>query len=109
MLPWVVIRRFLPYVLGVIGISAIVFIIDQRAVERTTQKFEKMMEKEEKRLREANRIALKKANEVEQKLRDELDDRNDEIQKIIQEAQSSDDAGNIAISPNSVQRINRVR
>lgn len=113
MLPWVALRPFLPYVVGIAGIAAIVYMIDDRAfnsgVRKTVERYEEAMREERERLREANDAALEAARQREQALRDQLEARNAEIQRILEEGLSDPDAGRRAIGPDSVSRINRVR
>lgn len=113
MLPWVVLRPILPYIAGIAGIAAIVYMIDDRAfrsgVLKTTERYEEAMREERERLQQANDEALEAARVVEQELRDQLEARNAEIQRILEEGLSDPDAGRRAIGPDSVSRINRVR
>lgn len=109
----VVLRPILPYVIGILGISLIVYYIDDRAfksgVSKTTIRYEERMQQEAERIREANEASLEAARTVEKQLRKQLEARNEQIQQIIEEGSIDPDADRLSIGPDSVSRINRIR
>lgn len=109
----VAISTILPYAIGILGVAAIVYAIDDRAfrsgVKQTTDQYEAAMDAERERLQEANEAALREAREKEQQLRDQLDERNEIIQQILQEGLIDPDAGRRSLGTGSVSRINTIR
>ena len=104
--------RFLPYVLGLASISAVVwFIYDSgfdKGVEKTKIQYEEVIKKERKRVETANKEALDKARQNIENLEARLEVRNAQIRQIVSEAAQDPAATNDAISSSSVSRINRI-
>ena len=112
MLPWVVIRRFLPYIIIIATlVGAYLYVRNvayNNGVEDTTLKYETAIQNERDRLREANRIALEEARKKEAELSRLLRERDVTISQLLRETLSDPDAFRPAISLDGVRRINRV-
>jgi len=81
--------RFLPYVLGLASISAVVwFIYDSgfdNGVEKTKIQYEEVIKEERKRIVSANKEALDKARQNIENLEARLEVRNAQIRQIVSE------------------------
>lgn len=113
MLLMVVLRRYLPYILALAVILGMGFWIHGKGyrsgVAETVAKYEQQIQKERERLVAANKAALDSAKQREAELRKLLSERNVTVRQLLQEAVSDPGAGNVAVSADSVRRINRIR
>lgn len=113
MAAWLVLRPALPYIVAAVGLATIFYLIDDRAyrsgVQHTEQRYEHIISTERERLRNANQAALEAARLVERRLRSQLEERNAELQRIIEESRTDPDADRRAIGSDGVSRIDRVR
>lgn len=113
MLAWVVLRRVLPYIIGIIVILGVGYWIHQSGyrsgVDVTTRMYEQKIQEERERLLAANNAAQEEARKRLASLQQSLSERNDTIRLLMQEAYSDPAAGNSAFSADSVRRINRIR
>lgn len=113
MLPWVVLRRFLPYIIGVIVILGMGYWIHtsgyRSGVDDTTRMFEQRIQEERERLLAANQAAQESAKKKQAELQQLLSERNDTIRVLMQEAFNDPNAGNVAVGADSVRRIDRIR
>lgn len=113
MLPWVVLRRFLPYIIGIIVILGMGYWIYnsgyRSGVDVTVRMYEQRIQEERERLLAANQAAQEAARKKEAELQRLLSERNDTIRVLMQEAFNDPNAGNVAIGADSVRRIDRIR
>lgn len=108
MLPWVVIRRFLPYILVTGLLVGAYFYAYNRGVVITTQAFENAILEERNRVNEANREALREARQREIEMSRILRERNATIQNLHEQALEDPNANNPSISPDGVRRLNQL-
>lgn len=113
MLPWVVIRRFLPYVIVIIVILGMGYWIYssgyRKGVDVTTLAYEQSIQEERERQLAANLAAQEAAREKEAELQRRLSERNDTIRDLMQEAFNDPNAGNTSLGVDSVRRIQRIK
>lgn len=109
---WLVGLRLLPYLVGVSALAGVTwFIYDSgfdRGVEKTSKQYEIRINLERERLAEANREALRQAQEKVATLEASLEARNAEIRLLLSEAASDPNANNDALGADSVRRINNI-
>ena len=113
MLPWVVLRRLLPYILVIIVILGMGYWIYRsgynRGVDVTTLAYEQSIQEERERQLAANLAAQEAAREKEAELQRRLSERNDTIRDLMQEAFNDPNSGNTALGADSVRRIDRIK
>lgn len=107
------IKTLLPYLIGLLAVSGVIwFIYDSghdRGVKKTELKYQIAIEDERLRIDVANQVALKDARQIELKLIEELYRRDEIIRNLSIEANEDPDANNRSLNNNSVRRINQVR
>ena len=109
----VVISRYLPYLLGVLGVILIMWLIYDKGynsgVEETEDKYQTAIQEERHRQIEANAAALEEARQRQKILEELLDERQVTIEQLLLEGSKDPDAHRRAIGADSVLRINRIR
>lgn len=109
----VVLRPFLPYILGAMMILGVGYWIYHRGystgVDDTVLVYEVRMKTERERLEAANRDALEAARKVEEQLRSQLSARNETIKLLTIDSMSAPDAADECLSPDWVRRLNQIR
>lgn len=113
MLMWVVLKRFLPYIIIVIVILSMGYWIYtsgyHSGVDAITRMYEQRIQEERERLIAANKAAQEDAKKKQVELQQLLSERNDTIRVLMQEAFNDPNANNVAVSIDSVRRIDRIR
>lgn len=113
MFQWVVIKRLLPYVLGIIVILGMGYwIYDSgydRGVDVTTLAYEQSIQEERERQLAANLAAQEAARQKEAELQRRLSERNDTIRDLMQEAFNDPNSGNTSLGVDSVRRIGKIQ
>jgi len=109
----VALAKVLPYFLALLAVVILAWLIYDkgydRGVEVTDQKYQTAIEEERHRQIEANDAALTAALERQRELERLLEERDAEMAEILREGLDDPDADRRALSPGSVQRINRIR
>lgn len=80
-----------------------------KGVSVTTLQYETKIEAERNRISIANKAALKQAEQRQAILLNSLRSREDEIEKLRQEAEADPSANDGALSVDSVRRINQIK
>jgi Tfp pilus assembly protein PilO len=113
MLHWLVIKRFLPYILVILMILGMGYWIYnsgyRSGADAVTRMYEQKIQEERKRILSANLEAQEQSRKRQAELQRLLSERNDTIRLLMQEAFADPDAGNVAIGADSVRRIDRIR
>lgn len=108
----VVLKPVLRYILPIVMILGVGFWIHHHGynsgVDDTVQMYEAKMKQEEKRIREANEEALKKARQAEEQLLSELSARNETIKFLTIEAMSAPGASDQCLDTEWVRRLNKI-
>ena len=109
----VVLRPFLPYIIGLLAILGVGYWIHyhgyRSGVDDTVAAYEVKIQAERTRLQAANAAALKAAKEVEEQLRTQLSARNEKIRILTIESMSSPDAADQCLGSDWVRRLNDIR
>ena len=105
--------KVLPYLLVTLAVVVVGWLIYDKGYDRgvdvTEQRYENAIEEERQRQIDANDAALQAALRRQRELEQILEERNEEIANILQEAEDDPDADRRAINSSSVQRIDRIR
>lgn len=106
------VRKVLPYVLAALVVVGGVWFIDHRAYQRgwddASAAQEAAAAAESIRVAEANKRAIQDALRTIDKLNHEKELRDAQIEDLLREGAADPTAGNIALPPSSVRRLNSV-
>lgn len=105
--------RYGKIVVIVVLFVAVVFYIDRRGFNRgvmqTTDRYETAIEEERQRQQEIFRMTIEDRNQREAELRRQLEEREDEIIRLSEEAAADPNANRNAIGADSVRRLNQIQ
>lgn len=106
-------RPFLPYIAGAAFLLSAVWFIDYRAynrgVEDEAAQWETLVQEEYVRQLEANREALQRAQDEIERLRQQKEDLDAQVDRLEELAAQDPDAARPALAPSSVRRLNEIR